>query len=46
MAFLIQTLRIKGYSPTWIQWVETFISGGSAAINVNVNMETLITSSV
>ena len=26
---------MKGFSPKWIQWVETFISGGSVAINVN-----------
>ena len=26
---------MKGFSPKWIQWVQTFISGGSVAINVN-----------
>jgi hypothetical protein len=26
---------LKGFSPKWIKWVETFISGGSVAINVN-----------
>ena len=25
----------KGFSPKWIEWVKTFISGGSVAINVN-----------
>ena len=33
--FLCQTLRMKGFSPKWIQWVQNFISGGSVAINVN-----------
>jgi len=26
---------MKGFSPKWIQWGQTFISGGSVAINVN-----------
>jgi len=26
---------MKGFSPKWIKWVETFISGRSVAINVN-----------
>jgi hypothetical protein len=26
---------MKGFSPKWIKWVETFILGGSVAINVN-----------
>ena len=33
--FLFQALRMKGFSPKWISWVKTFISGGSVAINVN-----------
>ena len=33
--FLFQTLRMKGFLPKWINWVKTFISGGSIAINVN-----------
>jgi hypothetical protein len=33
--FLMQTLRMKGFSPKWISWVKSFISGGSVAINVN-----------
>jgi len=33
--FLFQTLRMKGFSPRWISWVKTFISGGSVAVNVN-----------
>ena len=32
---LLQTLRVKGFSPKWIEWVKSFISGGSVAINVN-----------
>ena len=34
-SFVFQTLCMKGFSPKWIQWVETFISSGSVAINVN-----------
>ena len=26
---------MKGFSPKWIHWVQTFISGSSVAINVN-----------
>src|SRR6266540_4947971 len=33
--FLMQTLRMKGFSPKWCSWVKSFISGGSVAINVN-----------
>jgi len=33
--FLLQTLRLKGFSPKWISWVQAFISGGSVAININ-----------
>jgi hypothetical protein len=33
--FLLQTLRMKGFSPKWISWIESFISGGSVAIKVN-----------
>jgi len=33
--FLLQTLRMKGFSPKWISWAKSFISGGSVAINVN-----------
>ena len=33
--FLIQTLRLKGFSNKWIDWIKSFISGGSVAINVN-----------
>lgn len=33
--FLLQTLRMKGFSPKWISWIESIISGGSVAIKVN-----------
>ena len=33
--FLLQTLRMKGLAPKWIQWIKSFISGGRVAINVN-----------
>jgi len=26
---------MKGFAPKWIQWIKSFISGGSVAINVN-----------
>jgi hypothetical protein len=32
---LLQALRMKGFQPKWITWVQSFISGGSVAINVN-----------
>jgi hypothetical protein len=34
-SFLLQTLRMKGFSAKWISWIHTFISGGSVAVNVN-----------
>lgn len=33
--FLLQTLRMKGFSPKWIEWIISFISDGSVVINVN-----------
>jgi hypothetical protein len=33
--FLLQSLQMKGFSSKWISWVQSFISGGSVAINVN-----------
>ena len=33
--FLLQTLRMKGFSPKWIGWIKSFVSGGSVAVNVN-----------
>ena len=32
--FLLQTLRL-GFSLKWIEWIKSFISGGSVAVNVN-----------
>ena len=34
-SFLQQTLRLKGFSPLWCQWVQQFVSGGSVAVKVN-----------
>jgi len=31
----LQTLRMKGFSPKWIGWIKSFVSGGSVAVNVN-----------
>ena len=31
----MQTHRLKGFSPKWIEWIKSFISDGSVAINVN-----------
>ncbi|WVZ63267.1 hypothetical protein U9M48_012909 [Paspalum notatum var. saurae] len=33
--FLVQELRMKGFSPQWISWVQSFISDASVAVNVN-----------
>jgi hypothetical protein len=33
--FLLQSLRMKGFSTKWISWIKSFISGGSYAVNVN-----------
>ena len=33
--FLLQSLRMKGFSSKWIEWIKSFISGGSVAININ-----------
>jgi hypothetical protein len=37
--FLMQTLRMKGFSPKWISWVESSVSGGSVAVNVNEDVK-------
>jgi len=34
-SFLQQTLRMKGFSPKWCRWIESFVSGGSVGIKVN-----------
>ena len=28
-------MRMKGFSPKWISWVQAFISSGSVAVNIN-----------
>jgi hypothetical protein len=33
--FLQQTLRMKGFSPLWGQWIHQFVCGGSVAVKVN-----------
>ena len=33
--FLFQTLRLKGFSRKWIEWIKSFISSRSVAVNVN-----------
>ena len=33
--FLMQMLRLKDFSPKWIELIKSLISGGSVAINVN-----------
>ena len=33
--FLLQMLQMKGFSPKWIGWIKSIISGGSVAVNVN-----------
>ena len=34
-SFLQQTLKMKGFSPKWCKWIESFVSGGSVGIKVN-----------
>ncbi|WVZ81051.1 LOW QUALITY PROTEIN: hypothetical protein U9M48_028478 [Paspalum notatum var. saurae] len=36
--FLQQTLRMKGFSPLWCNWIQQFVSGGSVAVKVNNNI--------
>jgi hypothetical protein len=33
--FVQQTLRMKGFSPKWCQWVASFMEGGHVGIKVN-----------
>ncbi|WVZ81338.1 hypothetical protein U9M48_028727, partial [Paspalum notatum var. saurae] len=33
--FLQQTMRMKGFSTTWCNWIRSFVQGGNVAINVN-----------
>jgi hypothetical protein len=34
-SFMFQTLKMKGFSSKWISWINSFITGGSVAVNVN-----------
>lgn len=34
-SFLLQTLQMKDFSPKWISWVQSFVSGGSISVNVD-----------
>ena len=34
-SFLQQTLRMKGFTPQWCEWVARFVQGGSVGIRVN-----------
>jgi hypothetical protein len=33
--FIQQTLRMKGFSPKWCQWVASFMEGGHVEVKVN-----------
>lgn len=33
-SFLFQALCMKGFSPKWVSWVKSFISGGSVLVNI------------
>jgi hypothetical protein len=34
-SFVQQTLRMKGFSPTWCKWIASFMGGGHVGIKVN-----------
>ena len=34
-SFVQQTLRMKGFSPKWCQWIASFVQGGHVGIKVN-----------
>jgi hypothetical protein len=34
-SFLQQTLRMKGFDPTWCEWIKNFVEKGSVGIHVN-----------
>jgi hypothetical protein len=36
--FIQQVLQMKGFSPTWCQWISKVISRGSVAVQVNNNV--------
>ena len=33
--FVQQTLRMKGFSPKWCEWIASYIQGGHIGIKVN-----------
>jgi hypothetical protein len=33
--FIQQTLRMKGFSPKWCQWVASFMEGGHVGVKAN-----------
>lgn len=37
--FLQQTLKMKGFSPKWCEWIDMIVRGGSVAVKVNEDME-------
>jgi len=37
-SFLQQTLRMKGFSETWCNWIKTFVQGGNVGIKINDQM--------
>jgi hypothetical protein len=36
--FIQQVLRMKGFSPSWCQWISKVMSRGSVAVQVNNNV--------
>ena len=36
--FVQQVLRMKGFSPTWCEWISKVMSRGSVAVKVNNNI--------
>ena len=34
-SFIQQTLRMKGFSQKWCEWIEAFIQGGYVGIKIN-----------
>ena len=37
-SFIQQVLRMKGFSPTWCEWILKVMSGGSVVVKVNDNV--------
>jgi hypothetical protein len=34
-SFVQQTVRMKGFSPTWCKWIASFMEGGHVGIRIN-----------